>query len=423
MHHLNLVTQLRRLLTLLSLIGFFLTAALAVCFRAHADSTDLAYFSNDYPTARARFQSSAEKMASSWPLALRRSFKVPSQVDQDLTVDYLYLPAQVKTERLLVITSGVHGIEGYTGSAIQLMMLHEFADEFDRQRTGYLFVHAVNPYGFKFHRRATESSVNLNRNFSTMSDMYLKENEAYAKISNQLEPQGQVTSPIARIVETSFGLGSQIISGKLSLSELTKGIGEGQYQFPRGLEYGGHENEPQTKDFISYLAEISQPYQDIIMLDLHTGLGESYQLHLMPGDAGRSVDPILFEKLFNITQDSSIYKYTPNTAAGFYPTTGDITNLLPQIMGAHQRAVSITMEFGTIGNGPIPKLKTVNRLILENQGFHFGYSSSHVQQHVQASFDELFFPKEAFWRTNVMIKSRSVLSKVLRRLKQNAATD
>ena len=145
----NLLNDANRLcgrLTLLSFIGVFSAGAFAgTSTLGHADLSDLQYYSNDYPTARARFQSSASKIASSWPLAHQRSFQVPSRVDQDLTVDYLYLPAQAKADRLVVVTSGVHGIEGYTGSAIQLMMLQEFAETLDRQSTGYLFVHAVNP--------------------------------------------------------------------------------------------------------------------------------------------------------------------------------------------------------------------------------------------------------------------------------------
>ncbi len=90
----------------------------------------------------------------------------------------------------IVLSSGVHGVEGYLGSAIQLRYLHEIllqneqlietcqadhsinATEIESSKKGespnyerkVLLIHAVNPNGMRHHRRTNENNVDLNRN-------------------------------------------------------------------------------------------------------------------------------------------------------------------------------------------------------------------------------------------------------------------
>ena len=69
---------------------------------------------------------------------------------------------------LLMHMSGVHGVEGFAGSAVQVAALREFATSGGalNQSRPYTtcFVHAVNPYGFANLRRFNENNVDLNRN-------------------------------------------------------------------------------------------------------------------------------------------------------------------------------------------------------------------------------------------------------------------
>ncbi|KAL7488896.1 hypothetical protein ACHAW6_014492 [Cyclotella cf. meneghiniana] len=77
----------------------------------------------------------------------------------------------------IIHSSGVHGVEGYLGSAIQLRFLHELIIQNEKrldsqQDTGstdgelrqVLLIHAVNPHGMRHHRRTNENNVDLNRN-------------------------------------------------------------------------------------------------------------------------------------------------------------------------------------------------------------------------------------------------------------------
>ncbi len=130
------------------------------------NETDLGYFPDDYEDSRERFLQKAEELQVKFPGGETIRVEVSSEVDSNLTIDGLYLPARESQERLLIITSGLHGVEGYAGSAVSLMFMEEFLDEERLSTTGYLFLHAVNPYGFKYNRRVTENNVDMNRNAS-----------------------------------------------------------------------------------------------------------------------------------------------------------------------------------------------------------------------------------------------------------------
>ena len=115
--------------------------------------------------------------------------------------------AKVRESVNIIHSSGVHGIEGYLGSAIQIRFLHELLLLHHKRRrvenhsmhnhvhttsastsasstttstisSGHkvqkiLLIHSVNPYGMRHHRRTNENNVDLNRN--VLSDATWKE--------------------------------------------------------------------------------------------------------------------------------------------------------------------------------------------------------------------------------------------------------
>ncbi|RZA08928.1 MAG: DUF2817 domain-containing protein, partial [Proteobacteria bacterium] len=103
----------------------------------------LSPFSSTYEEARENFLHAAE---NSGFRQLR--FRVPHEDSAELFVDFALLRRDPR--KVLISISGVHGIEGYAGSAVQASLLGE-----DPSAEGptLLFVHGVNPYGMKFYRR------------------------------------------------------------------------------------------------------------------------------------------------------------------------------------------------------------------------------------------------------------------------------
>lgn len=69
---------------------------------------------------------------------------------------------------LLVHQSGVHGVEGFFGSAVQTAALRGVAGDamphlLPGPRDMVVFVHCVNPFGMAMGRRYNELGVDLNR--------------------------------------------------------------------------------------------------------------------------------------------------------------------------------------------------------------------------------------------------------------------
>jgi len=100
------------------------------------DEKNLVYFQESYDECRQAFLSEAAKVVSINEKARIFAVRVPSEIDQDLYIDLLYLPPLKDTSKLLVISSAVHGVEGFTGSAVQQMFLNELVNEEVLSETG-----------------------------------------------------------------------------------------------------------------------------------------------------------------------------------------------------------------------------------------------------------------------------------------------
>jgi hypothetical protein len=126
---------------------------------AAPDPALLAYFQPDYERSRDAFRAQAERLAGAYRDVERGAIAVPGKRDADLTIDWLYVPAQAQPRRLLILTSGIHGVEGPAGSAVQRHFMAEVLPAADLSEMGVLLVHALNPFGFRHLRRVTETST------------------------------------------------------------------------------------------------------------------------------------------------------------------------------------------------------------------------------------------------------------------------
>lgn len=376
-------------------------------------NTDLAYYPADYQTSRQLFRSTIEGLGKD--LAEMGSWAVPSALDPDLFVDYSYLPATQTPERLFLIISGVHGLEAYTGCGIQQLFLREFLPRFDHRRNGLLLVHSLNPFGFKYHRRCTENGVNLNRNCSIHPELYQIKNEPSLQISRRFIPQEPVKSTQSHMLSRMKIAGHEVFFDELSMDEIVKHVGKGQFETHEGLEFGGHRPEPQVQALIDKLKQVAPQYRDLILFDLHTGLGDRGRLHLLRGDHDRGVNLELFQELFKTEDDKAIYDYTPTEVSGFYRTHGATNDLFPELAANHQRCCTLTLEFGTIGHSLEAQIDGLNRWVLEHQGTIFGYANKNLEQEIKSAYLERFFPSQQEWQQTIIQTSRAFFDAVMGR--------
>lgn len=166
----------------------------------------------------------------------------------------------------LLVVSGTHGVEGFTGSALQ----HHWLDRIppgEPSDIRVVLIHAFNPYGFAWVRRVNEDNVDLNRNFVDWSEPP-PANEDYGGIAQLLVPAAwdddtQQTTTLALLAyaeEVGFQRLQEVVSG-------------GQYTHPTGVFYGGSGPVWSHRWLDEHLARLVGTADRLCLLDLHTGLG------------------------------------------------------------------------------------------------------------------------------------------------------
>ena len=164
-----------RLLTLfVSALGLFLFASCGSREGERRDTMVAKYFSPNYVTARTQFRNAVEK-ADGRLNALQLDAKGPN--GEDLTIDIAWFGAE-KPKRVLVHSSGLHGVEAFAGSAIQLQWLDEGIPSMPED-SALVMVHVLNPFGMSWLRRFNENGVDLNRNFLGAGETYEGAPEGY----------------------------------------------------------------------------------------------------------------------------------------------------------------------------------------------------------------------------------------------------
>ena len=69
------------------------------------------FYPDNYLQSRQKFRQVSKKLQLDFPEVRFGSYNVPSKIDGDLTTDYIIIPALKKTKKLMILTSGVHGVE------------------------------------------------------------------------------------------------------------------------------------------------------------------------------------------------------------------------------------------------------------------------------------------------------------------------
>jgi hypothetical protein len=371
------------------------------------------YFPKNYVESRQRFLEDARKTSPACQLG---SWKIPSKVNADLTVDYAWL-APLKTPRkLLVLLSGIHGAETYAGSAILHLFMNEILPLANRDHLGILMVHAMNPYGFKYHQRCTENHVNLNRNFSVSGELFKTKNPASQKMHDLFHMKEMVRSPQGKLLQVLKRENEKIYFGDILMDELIKSISPGQFERPEDVEYGGHSLEPQTKALMAHIQQLMPQFQDVIALDLHTGLGDRGRLHLLTDGIENSFHSELANEILHTEADKEFYVFTPPETEGFYAVHGATNSLFGDLAGQGQRVLAVTLEFGTLGHSLEQQVQDLNNLLTEHQGQFYGYANDELKKQVRDSNFTRSYPDSDSWRGDVLKASEGMLSRVISRL-------
>ncbi|PWU18681.1 MAG: hypothetical protein C5B49_06840 [Bdellovibrio sp.] len=370
-----------------------------------------AQFSTSYLESRATFRKVCENLKLNSALLLEcRQWTVPSPTDSDLQIDYAIIrPPDAK--KMLILTAGLHGVESFAGSAMVNRFFSQWLEKFAEKRIAVALVHTMNPYGFKNSRRVTENNVDLNRNFPTRRGFLHVENPGYQKLQSVLEPAGPADTLVKGFLRLAFEMILRLVKMEFTLPDAHFAVAGGQSGSPRGLFYAGEKPEPQTAWLHSEIPVWWQGMSQVLLLDFHTGLGKKGVLHVMPADSITQSSVELRNKIFPGIHPS--FTVTPSDADGYYRTRGALNESCEDLAAPAQAVAAATLEFGTLGDDIFNQLRTVNRMVLENQGSRFGFTSKDTEDEVKDHFKELFFPSDPVWRGQVESSTDAVFSLVL----------
>jgi len=388
---------------------------LSICIYANRSTEDkggvkpltLNYFYESYDENRDRFVNLS--------LSLKNQFKgveisrrlVPSKVDTDLSIDTVYIPAQRKPEKIIIMTSGVHGIEGFTGSAIQRYFMREVLDSNELEGIGVLIIHAVNPYGYKYGRRVSENNIDMNRNFDVGIGLFEEKNEYYAKVDKLLNPQKRATAGFFENGVFFIRTAGHIL--KYSMKTLRVSILKGQYEFMHGIFYGGNDFESQKQWLEDLILEKVKDYKYIFVIDIHTGYGQRGKLHILPGNVHDTERNTLLEKMFEG------YKLD-RPGKKFIAVKGGFRDYVGNLISSEKKYTGTLFEFGTLDSHKLAgAIRSLHNTILENQGFHHGYKNEKKEKRIKVRFREMFFPSSEIWRSKIMEQAGNILPVLMNR--------
>jgi hypothetical protein len=221
------------------------------------------HFAQSYAEARAKFLAAAE--AAGLDVA-SHVHPLRGRDDEELAMDVVR-DGPADAERLLILSSACHGVEGYCGSGVQVALLQDaaFRAAAREARVAVLHIHALNPYGFSWWRRTTQENVDLNRNFQDFS-RGLPINMGYDTIAHWLVPE---TWPPPPEIEAKLDRFSREMGAAIT----HEAISGGQYAHPEGLFYGGLNPTWSHVTLRHVLREEATRCKRLAWIDLHTGLG------------------------------------------------------------------------------------------------------------------------------------------------------
>ena len=305
------------ILLLLTLVGPYAVLALAEQ-ETPADSYSYSEsFYNSYDEVRAHLLERVDNLRNAGITVEHSSYAIDES--DGLYVDNVLLPATEETTNLIVLTTGVHGIEGYIGSVMLDVFFEEVYPTLYTANTGILIVANVNPYGMKYMRRYNENNVDLNRNFIEDWDSFDRSsNKEYPKVDNFLQPEGKMSNAFWHEVAFFLALAKEaIFTGADTISDA---LLTGQYEYPEGVYYGGDGDEKSTTYLKGVFADcLSGEYENIVHIDIHSGYGPRYNMVIFnsvqdPTTEAEAVEMFGYDYIIAVDSEE------------FYPTFGDTTD-------------------------------------------------------------------------------------------------
>lgn len=355
---------------------------------------DWAVFSSSYAEARGRFIDAAR--ANGARVYQYRDPKQKGPEGEALCLD-VAVAGPENAERVLVVASGTHGIEGFAGSAAQTAWLAGGGAGRLPKRTAMALFHALNSWGFAHRARGTDENVDLNRNFIDHTGPY-PANPGYAEVHPIVTPETWDDATQAEVFRQLDALRARI--GEKAFSTAFNG---GQFSHPDGIYFGGRREQWANYAFREAVVKHVAHARHAAIIDLHTGIGpwaEHIYLCFHPeGSAARKRARDWWgERAVNLAgvTHQALADYQGVLIDGF-------AQMLPKA-----EVTSIVVEFGTLPRTEIQRANMAGRWLK-----YHGAQHPALARKVHDQFCETFYPSDPKWRAAVLEQSRELLERGL----------
>ncbi|MBX2839975.1 MAG: DUF2817 domain-containing protein [Gammaproteobacteria bacterium] len=311
--------------------------------------------------------------------------------NQALFIDVASLISQNDTHRLF-ITSGVHGVEGFIGAAIQNQVMAQLEQSGTPNQTGVILIHAANPWGFAHLRRVNEHNIDINRNFFDIANTKSSNFDSYAKLNSVINPN----RPPTRLGELShWAKVSKLIAQHRGIRSLAGPIAAGQAEFPKGLFYAGSSATESSTTLQELVLNFSKDVEDITILDVHSGLGPSGKVTLI-GNTNRLAKSERQSTLQRHYEQPVILDDAYDNA---YNAQGSWCQWCQRALN-DKRFLYLCIEIGTVN--PIKLFSALRR---ENQAHHWSKINSAEYVKTKRALLNVFAPRTQQWKESAIAEA------------------
>ncbi len=308
-----------------------------------------ALFSADYQAARKKILQAA--LGAGIKI---QTFELSGYFGDDgepLCTDVILL-GRKDARRVLMLSSGVHGVEGVCGSACQIAFIEEKLYLQLPEDVAVLIVHAVNPYGFANCRRWNEDNVDINRNFLDFS-LPVEENNDYAAFHDMIFSEGGGARGI-------YSANQQLDKciADIGVDDFVSKVALGQRSNPDGLFYAGSKPSWSNQTFRKIIDHYLLAVEELIFVDLHTGIGEFGQSTIlyMPGlgDYFPRVKKVFSQAINPVDGSMAAIEVQGEIVFAF-------DKLAPQL----SKFIPVTLEFGTLSTMELIEVLRVEQMVYQ----------------------------------------------------------
>ena len=336
----------------------------------------------DFVASRARFAAAAKEVGASFE---EIPHPLTGPAGEPLATDIAML-GDVGTEALLVLITGVHGVEHYAGSACISEWLEALDPRSLPSGTAVLAIHAINPWGAAWCRRYNEDNIDLARNFLDFTQP-LPEHPPY-----------EVVHPfLANMQEGGAQEIVEHLCATLGERETIDALMSGQYRYPSGFSFGGAAPSWSNRTVRQILETRAKGSKRVCLVEFHSGLGPWGEVMPVTMQSGRDLDRV------HCFFGSQII--APRVDEGTHSAPGHTTDGYIEILEGCE-VTSIVVEFGTY-----PPSRSLPVLLEDHRVHSHGLASTKAGREVASANLEMHCPADQEWQRTIISRGMEMIER------------